>query len=227
MRSQVLDPPGHTPPGLRPPVELGPPTLGGAACKDHSAIPSPRAKGASEQSRAERRLGLGLGRRCCLHGSPAKRGIGLDLTRPRPDPTDQEGRRDLEPSWEGPAVSPACCPPILSSLQLLPPCPSPVCVCGSVWVALGSGKEEGGSLWAAWIGQTFFENGPSPKGWWSDDQTGAPAGVQGPRGRTLPKGVTPPGGAGKTGREGTGRDGEALPFPRGPARPSGRLFPES
>lgn len=144
VRSQVLDPPGHTPPGLRPPVELGPPTLGGAACKDHSAIPSPRAKGASEQSRAERRLGLGLGRRCCLHGSPAKRGIGLDLTRPRPDPTDQEGRRDLEPSWEGPAVSPACCPPILSSLQLLPPCPSPVCVCGSVWVALGSGKEEGG-----------------------------------------------------------------------------------
>lgn len=46
VRSQVPDPPGHTPPGLRPPVELGPPTLGGTFCQDHDVIPSARAKGA-------------------------------------------------------------------------------------------------------------------------------------------------------------------------------------
>lgn len=53
-------------------------------------------------------------------------------------------------------------PPPVSSLQLFPPALPPVCVCGSVWVGLGRGKE-GGSLCAAQIGQAFFESGPLSK----------------------------------------------------------------
>lgn len=77
-------------------------------------------------------------------------------------------------------LSPPCSPPTLSSLQLLPPWRFLECVSVglSEWV-WGGGNKKGVFLWAARIGQTFFENGPLSKGLLvgsqTDRHTGTPA----------------------------------------------------